>query len=75
MVALYARRPARQARRRVRADFAWPEIAANTAAGYESARAQDAVRVAREAENVPVASGPCGELARHGTTRTFIAEN
>ena len=48
----YARRLARQARDRVRVDFAWPAIAARTAAVYRDARAQDAGRVAREAENV-----------------------
>jgi glycogen synthase len=48
----YARRLARQARRRVREDFAWPAIAARTAAVYAAARAQDAGRVSREAESV-----------------------
>ena len=48
----YARRLARAARARVRADLAWPGIAARTAGVYETARHQDAVRVAREAESV-----------------------
>ena len=48
----YARRLARLARRRVREDFAWPGIAACTADVYDRARAQDAGRVAREAESV-----------------------
>jgi len=48
----YARGLARRARRRVREDFAWPAIAARTAEVYDRARAQDAGRVAREAESV-----------------------
>ena len=48
----YARTLARRARRRVREDFAWPAIAAQTAAVYQAARAHDAGRVAREAESV-----------------------
>ena len=48
----YARGLARRARRRVREDFAWPAIAARTADVYDRARAQDAGRVAREAESV-----------------------
>jgi glycogen(starch) synthase len=48
----YARRLARRGRRRVREDFGWPAIAAQTVALYESARAQDSGGVAREAESV-----------------------
>jgi glycogen(starch) synthase len=55
----YARRLARHARRRVREDFNWPAIAAQTAAVYDQARAQDAGRVAREAESV-LAQVPAG---------------
>jgi glycogen synthase len=55
----YARSLARRARRRVREDFAWPAIAAQTADVYDAARAQDAGRVTREAENVLAAiTGP-----------------
>ena len=47
----YARALARRGHRRVREDFAWPGIAARTAAVYDAAREQDA-GVAREAESV-----------------------
>jgi glycogen(starch) synthase len=48
----YARTLARRARRRVREDFTWQAIAAQTAAVYEAAREHDAGRVAREAESL-----------------------
>lgn len=46
----FARGLARRGRRRVREDFAWPEIAARTHAVYEAAQASG--RMAREAERV-----------------------
>lgn len=46
----YARGLARRGRRRVREDFAWPAIAARTAAVYDAAHA--AGRITREAEDV-----------------------
>jgi glycogen(starch) synthase len=61
----YARRLARQARRRVREDFAWPSIAAQTASVYDQARTHDAGRVTREAENVLAAQVP---VTRSGET-------
>lgn len=48
----YARSLARTARQRVRDDYGWQDIAARTANIYSLARAQDARRVAREAESV-----------------------
>lgn len=48
----YARRLARHGRRRVREQFAWPEIAAATAAVYTAAGADG--RVARAAEDMLV---------------------
>ncbi|MEU4622239.1 glycosyltransferase family 4 protein [Actinoplanes sp. NPDC023801] len=48
----FARSLALRARERVHADFAWPAIAAQTAAVYDRARAADAGRVSREAEHV-----------------------
>ncbi|MFC4064770.1 glycosyltransferase family 4 protein [Actinoplanes subglobosus] len=48
----YARSLALRARERVRADFNWPAIATRTAAVYDSARATDADRVSREAEQL-----------------------
>ena len=47
----YARTLARQARRRVREDFTWPQIAAQTVGVYAAARSHD-TGVAREAESV-----------------------
>jgi glycogen(starch) synthase len=46
----YARVLARRARRRVREEFAWPQIAAQTVAVYEAAAAIDAGAVARAAQ-------------------------
>jgi glycosyltransferase involved in cell wall biosynthesis len=48
----YARNLARQARRRVRDEFARPRIAAQTVGVYEAARTHDASRATREAEHV-----------------------
>jgi glycogen(starch) synthase len=59
----YARTLARRARRRVREDFAWPGIAAQTVAVYEAARAHDAGAVAREAESVLAGRVPGARLA------------
>ncbi len=59
----YARTLARRARRRVREDFAWPGIAAQTVAVYEAARAHDLGKVAREAESVLAGRLPGTRLA------------
>jgi glycogen(starch) synthase len=59
----YARTLARRARRRVREEFAWPGIAAQTVAVYEAARAHDAGAVAREAESVLAGRVPGARLA------------
>ncbi|WP_433791226.1 glycosyltransferase family 4 protein [Actinoplanes sp. CA-252034] len=48
----FARSLALRARERVRSDFNWPAIADRTATVYDRARATDADRVAREAEQV-----------------------
>ncbi|WP_373688216.1 glycosyltransferase family 4 protein [Actinoplanes aureus] len=50
----YARALALRALDRVRQDFSWPAIAAQTVAVYERARACDARRVSREAESLLV---------------------
>jgi len=55
----FARRLARRGRRRVREDFAWPAIAARTAAVYDSAHA--AGQITREAEDV--LAGAPGQLS------------
>jgi glycogen(starch) synthase len=61
----YARTLARRARRRVREDFAWPGIAAQTVAVYRAARSHDA-GVAREAESVLAGRSPTtGLTAAH----------
>lgn len=62
----YARRLARDARARARADFAWPGIAAQTVGVYEAARAHDASRVAREAESVLAASPTTADAGLRG---------
>ncbi len=62
----YACRLARRARRRVREDFAWPAIAARTAAVYRAAADQDTDRVSREAENVLAAQVPASRAASKG---------
>ncbi len=46
----YARTLARRARRRVREEFTWPQIAAQTVAVYEAAAAHEAGAVARAAQ-------------------------
>lgn len=51
----YARTLARRARRRVREDFAWPQIAGRTVAVYAAARAHE-TGVTREAERLVAAS-------------------
>jgi glycogen(starch) synthase len=58
----YARRLARQARRLVGEDFAWPAIAERTAAVYRAA-GRDADRVSREAETVLAAQVPASRAA------------
>jgi glycogen(starch) synthase len=65
----YARRLARQARRRVGEDYAWPAIAERTAAVYRAA-GQDANRVSREAETVLAAQIPA---SRGASTRSEMS--